>query len=115
MDEGNPTASRTDTRLLVDQPVPFRAALRERLVEIGNPVADVMDPRSAPLKESRDGTVGRTRLEQLDLGLAEWQGDDVGAVGSFRRMRRDAEHIAIEWQRGFDALDRDTDMGDDSA
>jgi hypothetical protein len=30
-------------------------------------------------------------------------------------VRREAEHVAIERQRGFEALDRDTDMGDDSA
>ena len=115
VDERDPAATGSHPGLLIDQAVPPRTAGGQCLVEIGNPVADMMDTRSAPLEKFRDGTVGSTRLEQLDLGFAKGKGNDAGAVGRLRRMRRDAEHVAIEWQRGFDALDRDTDMGDDSA
>jgi len=115
MDEGDSTAARSHPGPFIDQPVSPGAALGQCLVEVGDAVADMMDPRSAPLEKFRDGTVGSPRFEQLDFGFAEGKRDDVRAVGSFRRMRRDAEHLAIEWQRGFDALDRDTDMGDNGA
>ena len=112
MDEGDSTAPRADPGLLIDQPVSPRAALGQRPIEVGNPVADMVNARSAPLEKFGDGAFGRARFQQLDLGGAQGKRDDVRAIGSFRRMRRDAEHVAIEWQRGFDAFDRDTDMGD---
>ena len=115
MDESDSTAARSHPGHFIDQPVSPGAALGQRLVEIGDAVADMMDPRSAPLEKFGDGAFGRARFQQLDLGGAQGKRDDVRAIGSFRRMRRDAEHVAIEWQRGFDALDRDTDMGDNCA
>lgn len=115
MNEGNPAAPRAHAGLGVDQPVAAGTALREGQVEIGDAVADMVDARPAPSQESRDGPVGSARLEQLDLGLAEGQGNDAGSVGFFRRVWFDAEHVAVEWQRGFDALDRDAHMGDGRA
>ena len=71
MDEGDPAASRADPGCLVDQPVAASLALGQGLVQIGNPVADVMNAGAAPLEKARDGSVRSAGFEQLDLGWAE--------------------------------------------
>ena len=52
-------------RRRVDEAVSRRATASERAVEIGDSVADVMDPRPAPGEESRDGAVRVELLEPL--------------------------------------------------
>src|SRR5437879_5036131 len=68
-------------RRRVDEAVSRRATASERAVEIGDSVADVMDPRPAPGEESRDGAVRVERLEQLHAHIAQGQADDRGAIG----------------------------------
>lgn len=115
MDEGDPAASRSDPWCFIDQSVSPGHAFSQRLVEIGDTVADVMNAGAAPLEESRDRPLGREWLEQFDFGFAELNGNDARAVGRFRRMGQGAQHITVERQRGFNALDRDADVGNDRA
>ena len=57
MHEGDPAPAGPGAGSLVDQAVAGRAAGRQRGVEIGHPVADVVDPGTATLEELGNGTV----------------------------------------------------------
>ena len=87
MDEGDSAAARSDPGRFIDQPVAPGLAFGQGLVEVGDAVADVVNARTAPLEKSGDRSIGSPRLEQLDLGFAEAEGNDARAVGLFRRMR----------------------------
>ena len=74
---------------LVHQSVAGAPAGGQGGVQIGHPVADVMNAGAAAGEEPGDGTVRLERREQLDVGFAEGKRNDAGAVGGFRRMRLD--------------------------
>lgn len=105
-------AACADPGRFIHQPVACGTAGREGGIEIGHPVADMMDARSAPLQELRDRAVGGAGLEQFDIRLAEGERDDAGTVGFLGVPGDEAEDVCIERQRGFNALHRDADVGD---
>lgn len=112
MDEGDAMAACSDPGRFVDQPVARSSAGGEGDIEIGHPVADVMDARSAPLQEFRDRAVGRAGFEQFDLRRAKGERDDTGSVGFLGEARGETEDVVIERQRGLDALHGNADVGD---
>lgn len=111
MDERHATTARAGARCLVDQAVATLAAGGEGGVEVGDAVADVVNPGAASGEEPADRRVGLDRLEQLDLGTAEVEVHDPGAVDDLRAASIDLEHVTIEGERVLDAGDRDTEMG----
>ena len=81
-------------------------------VEIGDPVADVVDARSPTREKLRDRPVGIPRSQQLHFGLPEGQRDDGGTVGHLGLVGLETEHITIEGERRLDVRDGDPDMSD---
>lgn len=113
MDEGDAPAARAGARQVIDQDVARGPAGGERLVQIGHAITDVVNAGAAPGQESGDRTVRGSGLQEFDFRATEVERDDSGAVGLFRGAGNHSEHITIECQRGVDAFDRDTDVGND--
>lgn len=111
MDEGDPMATRPGPGFLIDQGIALGSAGGQGSVEIGNPVADVMNPRAAAGQESTDRRIGAGGLEQLDLSASEVEMNNPGAVDLFGAARLHPEHVAVKAQRGVDAFDGDAEMG----
>ncbi len=83
------------------------------LVEIGHPVADMVNTGASFGHELGDGPFGCEGLQQLNLGFAERQGHDGCAVPFLRPVVGfEAKDVAIKRQALVDAFDRETDMGD---
>jgi thioredoxin 1 len=110
VDECDTTAFRPGPRYLVDESVPGLAAGRERRVEIGDAVADVVNAGTAPSQEPGDGPVGMKRFEELDFRTTEGEGDDAGAIGLDGPAGVEPQDVPIESERVLDALDGDTHM-----
>src|SRR5947208_9385298 len=72
----------------------------------------MMDARAALGDKLRHRAVRIAGLEELDLDVAQRQGDDGGAIGRFRMPRREAEYVSVEGQGGVDRRDGDAHMGD---
>lgn len=106
MDEGDAPAAGTPARNFVDEPVAGLPAALERRVEIGDPIADVMNAGTPPLQESGDWPVLVLRREELDLGFTEGKRHDVGAIGRLGWVRRKAEHLPIEGGSGVEVGNR---------
>jgi thioredoxin 1 len=96
MQERYATTSCSGARPLVNQAVTGRSAGLHRGIEIGDPVADVMNPRSALGEEFPNRAVSLDRSQQLHLGFAEWERQDPGSINGLRRMRLDPEHVTIK-------------------
>lgn len=111
MDERNPPAAGASAWKFINQTVARRPAGRERPVQIGHAITDVMDAGASLGNESGDRTVGGSGFQQLDLRSTEVERDDPGPVGLFRGAGEHPKDITIEGQGGVDALDRHTDMG----
>src|SRR5207253_1222097 len=84
-------------------------------IEVGHAVAQVMNARPSLGEEPRDGAIGIARLQQLDVDVAQRQGDDSGAIGRFRLPRLEAKHVPVEGQGGVDRRDGDAHVGDTDA
>ena len=112
MDEGNPAAAGALAGDLVHETVSRPAAPLECGVEVGHPVADMMDAGATPLEEPGNRAGGITRREQLDFRLAERKGQDVGAVGRFRGVRLDAEYLPVEGGGDVEIGNGNADMRD---
>ena len=110
MNEGDPASAGTGARHLVDQAIACGPAGGKGGVQIRHPIGDVMDAGTATLEEPGDRTVRRERREQLDLGVAERQGYDGGAVRLFRCVGREAEDIPIKGERRVEIRHGDSDM-----
>lgn len=110
MDEGDPASAGSGAWHLVDQAIARSPAGGERGIQIRDPIAQMVDAGTASLEEPGNGAVRRERREQLDLGVAEWQGHDGGAVGLFRRVRRETEDIPVEGERRVEIRHGDADM-----
>ena len=111
MDERDATTGGAAPRGGIDELVTGGATALQRGIEIGDAVADVMNPGTTPGEELGDRRIGVARLEQLDVDVPELQGDDRGAVRLFGRLGSDAQHVAVERQGVGDAGHRDADVG----
>ena len=112
MDERHTAPTCTRTRLLIHELVAGAAAGIESFVQIGNPVADVVDAGPAFGQEFGDGTIGGAGLQKLDLGVAEVQRDDHRPIRHFGAAGGETKHLGIEGKGCGDVLHRDADMGD---
>jgi hypothetical protein len=111
MHEGNSSPPGSHAWYLVHQAIPRRSAVFERRVQIGDPVANVVNP-GAPFSEKLcDWAVGVQRGEQLHFGITEGQRDDRGAVRHFRRMWLQSQYVAIEGERRLEIGHGYSDMG----
>ena len=111
VNERDAAPSGPNAGFVVDQSVAACAACGERLIEVADAIADVMDPGTAPGEELRDWRVLPERLEQFHLGLAEVQVYDARSVNFVRTACLHAEHIAVEGEGGVDVGDGDPDVG----
>ena len=112
MEKGNAVPTDTPARCFIDQAVSRAATRREGRVEIGDPVADVVDARSAAGEELRDWPRGIGGREQLEPGGAELDRPNGGSIDGFSGLRLDAEDVAIESERSVQIRDRDADVSD---
>jgi hypothetical protein len=111
VDEGNPPASGSSPGNLVDQLIPGGPAALQGRVEVGNPIADVMNSGPPLFEESGHRAGGIPRGQQLHLGFAEWQGNDGRAVGLLGRMRRETKNVAVKSERGVEVRHRYANVG----
>lgn len=111
MDKGNAAATGAGAGLLINQGVALGTTGFQGSVEVGHPVAHVMDAGTPPGQEPADRRFGFHGLEQLDLGATEVEMNDPGTVNGFGGTRCHTEHVAVEAQRRIDALDGDAEMG----
>ena len=102
-------------RHFVDEAKPSRPAALERAVEIRYAVTHVMDAWPALCEELRHGTRRIARLEELDLDVAEREGDDRRTIGAFGTPRLEPEDVAIERKGGGDGRNGDADVRDAGA
>src|SRR5439155_901828 len=112
MDERDAPAAGAPPRHFVHQTVSVRSAAFERTVEIRHTVAHVMDPRPARREESRDRPDRFTRLEELDVDVAQGQTDDRRTVRGLGASGLEAEDVPIEGEGGVDRWNGDADVRD---
>ena len=110
MHEGDPTARRPGTWLLVYQTISGFPAGLERGIEVGYLIADVVNTWAAFGQEFSNRTVGVARGKQLHFRFSQSKGYDGGAIDGFGRMRHDAEDVPVEGERGFQVRDGNSDM-----
>lgn len=97
VDEGDPAATGTGAWQFIYQAIPRRATGRQRPVQVGDPITDVMDSGPTFGEEPRDGAVRGLGFQEFDFGPPEMERDDAGAVGLFRSSGNHSEDISIEW------------------
>lgn len=112
MQEGDAAAADAAPGRFVHEAVTGGAGTDERGIEIGDAVADVMDPGTAFGEEAGNWPVRVARLEQLDVDVAECEAHDRRAVGRLRSTRVETQHVAIEWKGVGNAGDRNADVSD---
>src|SRR5256885_16343819 len=112
MEEGDASAAGPAPRHLVDETIPRRPAALERPVEVRYAVTHVMDAGPALGEKLRHRARRVTRLEELDLDVAQRHADDGRAVGRLGAPRLEAKHVAIKGQGAVDGPDGDADVGD---
>src|SRR6185437_645093 len=115
MHERDAPAAGAAPRHLVDETIASRPAALERTVQIRHAVADMMDAGPAFGEKLRHRSVRIARLEELDVDVAQRQGDDRRAVGRLVASRLDAEDVPIKAEGGVDGRHGDTDVGDAGA
>jgi hypothetical protein len=115
VDERHAAPTRTRTRLLIHELVAGATTGIEGFVQIGDPVADVMDTGTAFGQEPGDGTIGGAGLQELDLGVAEVQRDDHRPIGHFGAAGGQTKDLGIKGKGCGDVLHRDANMGDPGA
>jgi thioredoxin 1 len=96
MQECYSPAPSSRTWSLVYQTVAGRPAGLDGGVEVGDPVADVMNAGSPLGQESANRTVRLDWSQQLHFGLSKGERQNSGSVNGFRRMRLDSEHVTIK-------------------
>jgi thioredoxin len=111
VDERDTTSPRSNTRDVVDEPVPGGTARSERGVQVPDAVADVVDPGPATGEKPADRGVRSLWGQELDIRLSEREADDDCAVDRFRRMRREAQHITVEGDGRREIIDGHAYMG----
>jgi hypothetical protein len=112
MHEGDAAASGSGPRSLVDEAISGGAARGKSRIEVGHPIADVVNSRPPFGQKPGDRTVGVAWGQQLHLGLAERQGHDGRSVGGFGMMGLKTEHVTIEGERRAEVRHGDPDMSD---
>lgn len=112
MKEGDTFPLGTDSGCRVDEAETGIAAAVQRVVEVVDFEADVMNAWAALGDELGDGRIGRRGLEQLDQGVAGGEAGNAGAIGMIKRHGGHAEDVVVEGQELVDSMDGDADMRD---
>jgi hypothetical protein len=107
---GGPTAGN-----LVDEAIAGVSARLNRGVEIGNPVADMMDARPPASQEFPDGTVRIGRSQQFYSRVSEGKAQDGGSVYHLGWIRLHSQDVAVEGNCRLEIWNGNTDMGDAGA
>jgi thioredoxin 1 len=115
VNEGDPAPASTNSGHIVYQPVSGRSARFERGIQIGNPVADMMDSGSSAGQELGDGAVRVVRFEKLYLSVAEGKRRDGGAIGRFECVGVETQHLTIKGERRCQIWYGDPNMSDPGA
>jgi hypothetical protein len=97
---------------LVDEANAGLATARERIVEVIDREADMMDSRTALRDELRDRRLGALRFEEFDERIASREPGDSGSVRIVERDFWHFEHVAVEREQGVQRLDGDPDVRD---
>jgi hypothetical protein len=93
VEEGDAFSLRANPRLLVDELDSGTPATFQRVVEVVDRKADVMDARAALRHESPDGRIGLVRLEKLYQRLAGTEARDVRPVGIVEGDLCQSQHV----------------------
>ena len=98
----------------VDQLDPLLAQLRERRVDVVDPVGDVVQPRALALEELADRGLGPERAQQLDVAVADVEQNrlDPLLVDRLAVGERHPEAALVERERGVEVGDGDADVID---
>src|SRR2546425_310253 len=115
MQERDAAATGPAARQLVDQTVARRPAALQCPIEVGHPVADVMEAGAASGEELRHGALRVAGLKEFDLNVAQREADDGGAIGGLGLPRLEAEDVPVKGQGVGDARHGDADMRDAGA
>ena len=110
MYECDPVPADAAARFLVDELIAEFTAALERLIEIGDSKADVMDSGATAIDEFGDGAVRFRWFQKFHGGFTEIQGGDLGAVGMLERVRFESQDLAVEFQGRLNFWNRDADM-----
>jgi hypothetical protein len=113
--ERNPAAPGSFSRYLVHQPISRFSAGFERGIEVGYPVANVVNPGTSPGQKLADGTLRLYGRKQLDLGIPEGKRDDGCTIHHLRRMGLEAKDVPVKGQRGLEVRHGDAYMGNAGA
>ena len=109
--ECNSAARRTLPRHLVHQAVSRFSAGLDRGIQVGYPIANVVNAGPAPGKKPRDWTVRLGRRQQLHLRVTEGNRDDGCSVRLLGRMWLELENVSIEGERRFYVGHGNADVG----
>jgi len=112
MDERDASAGGTAAGRVVHESIAGGATPCQGLVEVGDPVAHVMNPGAATGDEPGDRTVGIARLEQLDVHVAEPHTHDGRPVGVLGVAGDEAQDVAVEGERIGDTGHGDADVSE---
>src|SRR5512146_1229864 len=100
-----------DAGRLVDHPHPVLAATSQRVVEIVDGKADVMDAWATLGDKFGDRRIGGFCLEELDERLARGEPHDACTVGIGERNLGQPKHVTIERQTLGQPAHGDADVG----
>lgn len=112
MEKGDAPPAGAPARGFINRAAAGLPAGSQRRVEVGDPVAEVVDAGAVALEIFSDRALRIVRGEQLDHGVAERDGNDPGAIGILERAGRRAEDPAVERQRFLEVGDGDPDVGE---
>jgi len=112
VEKGDSLSLRAHAWSLVDQSDTSLATAGERVVQIGDGEADVMNAGPAPLEKFRDRRVARKRLEQLDELRAGSETCNASTIGIVERVFLEAEQVTIEVKHLVDRAHGDSNVRD---
>lgn len=112
MEKRNPFPLGADPGRLIDQPDSGGPAARERIVEVVDGEANVVDSWPPRVQKLGDRSARFPRLEELDERLASREPDDRRAVGIIERNDGESEDVAVERYGIGESTNGDPDMGD---
>ena len=107
MQEGDAMAASAGAGQVVNELIAEDPACGKRRIEVGNPVADVVDAGTAFGEEAGDWGVRRDRLQEFDIGPAEVEVEDPGTIGFLRSATGDLQDVAVEGDGLLEAGDGD--------
>ena len=112
MEKRDPFPLGADPGRLIDQPNSGGPAARERIVEVVDGEANVMDPRPPRVQKLGDRSARFPRLEELNERLTGREPDDRRAVGVIERNDGESEDVAIERYGIGKSANGNADVGD---